>query len=69
MGRKWIIDVLADLRSFAEANDLPLLAEELGRTSRLAQAELASMEAGPRRAAEGHGTRYLSHRAGAGGGA
>lgn len=40
MRRTWIIDVLADLRSFAQANDLPHLADELARTARIAAAEL-----------------------------
>ena len=29
MGNDWIIDVLADLRSFAHNNELPLLAAQL----------------------------------------
>ena len=41
--KTWIIGVLADLRTFAERNDLPLLAEELEGTLRLARAEIASV--------------------------
>lgn len=37
----WIIDVLTDLKSFAEANDLPFLAASLEQTRRLAVIELA----------------------------
>jgi len=40
MGHKWIIDVLADLKSFAEANDLVLLADQLEQTTNVASAEI-----------------------------
>ncbi len=43
MGQKWIIDVLADLREFADQNGLPLLAHQLEVTSCVAQAEIASI--------------------------
>ena len=46
MGHKWIIDVLADLQSFAQANDLDLLAQQLEQTAEVALAELASNSAG-----------------------
>lgn len=42
MRSDWILDVLADLRSFAEANDLPQLAEQLDDTAIIAVAEFAS---------------------------
>jgi hypothetical protein len=42
MRSDWILDVLADLRSFAEANDLPRLAEQLDDTALIATAEFAS---------------------------
>lgn len=42
MQNDWILDVLADLRSFASANDLPLLAEQLDDTALIATAEFAS---------------------------
>lgn len=51
MGQKWIIDVIADLRAFADQNDLPLLAHQLEVTSCVAQAELASMHEGTPKAA------------------
>jgi predicted transcriptional regulator len=51
MGQKWIIDVIADLRSFADQNGLPLLAHQLDVTSTVAQEELAAMSAGALRAA------------------
>jgi hypothetical protein len=42
-GKKWIIDVLADLKAFAEQNDLPLLAAQLGETALLAMVEIAQV--------------------------
>lgn len=38
----WILDVLADLKSFAVANDLSALAEQLEDTTLVAAAEIAS---------------------------
>lgn len=38
----WILDVLADLKSFAAANGLPALAEQIDDTTLVAAAELAS---------------------------
>ncbi|SLN26233.1 hypothetical protein PSJ8397_01045 [Pseudooctadecabacter jejudonensis] len=46
MGQKWIIDVIADLRTFADQNGLPMLAHQLEVTSTVAQAELTSMQEG-----------------------
>jgi hypothetical protein len=37
MGNDWIIDVLADLRTFAQKNDLPLLAVQLDETALVAK--------------------------------
>ena len=51
MGQKWIIDVIADLRAFADQNGLPLLAQQLEVTSTVARAEIASMLEGAPRAA------------------
>jgi hypothetical protein len=42
MGRVWIIDVLADLRSFARDNDLPLLTAQLEEAGLVAAVEIAS---------------------------
>jgi len=42
MGRDWIIDVLADLRSFARDNDLPLLTAQLEEAGLVAEVEIAS---------------------------
>jgi hypothetical protein len=47
MRNDWIIDVLADLRRFAEANDLPLLAEQLDDTALVATAEIVARDEGP----------------------
>lgn len=44
MRSDWVLDVLADLRSFAEANALPLLAEQLDDTALVAMAEIASKD-------------------------
>lgn len=44
MQSDWILDVLADLRSFAMSNDLPALAEQLDDTALIALAEIAALE-------------------------
>lgn len=54
MGQKWIIDVIADLRVFADQNGLPLLAHQLDAASAVAQVELASVLEGAPRAANGN---------------
>ena len=41
MQYEWILDVLSDLRSFAQGNGLPALAEQLGDTSIVAATEIA----------------------------
>lgn len=41
MSKKWILDVLADLRAFAQMNDLPRLAEQLDETALIAAAEIS----------------------------
>ena len=40
MGQKWIIDVIADLRDFADRNGLPLLANQLEVTASVARIEI-----------------------------
>ena len=40
MSNDWMLDVLDDLRRFAELNDLPRLSRELKRTAGVARAEL-----------------------------
>lgn len=44
MRSDWILDVLADLRSFAMSNELPALAEQLDDTAIIALAEIAALE-------------------------
>lgn len=39
MGHKWIIDVLADLQSFAVLNEMPVLAAKLEETLVVARRE------------------------------
>jgi len=46
MTNDWIIDVLSDLRSFADANGLAHLADQLDATRLVALAELASHKQG-----------------------
>ena len=47
LGHDWIIDVLADLKSFAEANDMGQLAAQLDETTRVASAQIDALAAGP----------------------
>lgn len=42
MGRNWIIDVLADLHTFAARNELPLLAGELEKAKTVAVVEIGT---------------------------
>lgn len=44
MGNTWIIDVLADLRSFAIQNDLPNLADQLDEAMVVAREEVGVEE-------------------------
>ena len=46
MRSEWILDVLADMRSFAQANRLQTLADHLGEAQMIALAELASLGQG-----------------------
>lgn len=41
MSEQWIVDVLGDLRAFARANDLPVLADQLDEVMVVARVELA----------------------------
>ena len=50
MSNTWILDVLADLKSFAQRNDLNALAEQLDDTTLIAATEIASKEGGARSA-------------------
>jgi len=42
----WILDVLADLRAFAAANQLPRLAEQLDDAALIALAEMSAKREG-----------------------
>ncbi len=42
MTHKWILDVLTDLKEFAQDNDLPVLAGQLEDTTVIALAEMTS---------------------------
>ena len=43
MGSDWILDVLTDLKTFARANGMPALAEQLDDTTIVAMAEIAAV--------------------------
>lgn len=47
MDHRWIIDVLADIRTFAQGNGLPHLASELEETMLVAAVEIAQGTAAP----------------------
>ena len=47
MGQMWIIDVLADLESFASKNGLPLVADRMREAAVVATAEITSESEGP----------------------
>jgi hypothetical protein len=55
MRSDWILDVLADLKTFALSVDLPVLAEQLDDSALVALAEIASLE--ERTQARTHGQR------------
>ncbi len=46
MQYEWILDVLTDLKAFAQANGLSSLAEQLDDTSLVAAAEIAQVVGG-----------------------
>lgn len=53
MRRDWILDVLADLKAFARASDMPMLAEQLDDSALVALAEIALLEEKGQRAVQG----------------
>ncbi len=57
MRNDWILDVLADLKAFAQNNELTLLAEQLETTRRTALAEIASSNEGAPHAVQRDDTR------------
>lgn len=44
MRHSWILDVLRDLRSYAEMNDLPAIAAAAGQTLGIAETEIAAAQ-------------------------
>ena len=44
MAHEWVLDVLADLRTFADANALPALAAHLDEAGLIAAGELVSQD-------------------------
>ncbi len=67
MGHEWIIDVLADLKSFASTNDLPQLAAQLEEAAFIAHVEIDGRKEQPSRMTrgDGAGTRHIFASAGA----
>ena len=61
MQHDWILDVLADLKAYAQKNGLPALVRELNDTTLIAASEIASQEGKPAAAAAQHArsTGYL----------
>ncbi len=47
MGYDWIFDVLADLKSFAEANNMPALAAKADEALKVAKDEIAGLTEPP----------------------
>ncbi len=43
MSNEWMLDVLADLRRFADLNDMPGLSGELARVARVAREEIRAL--------------------------
>lgn len=64
MQNDWILDVLADLKSFAESNGLGALAQQLDDTAMIAAAEISSCTNGVQTKAYGDTD---SNRSGTGG--
>lgn len=68
MRSDWILDVLADLRTFALSSNLPALAEQLDDTALVAMAEIAALEQGTQGTVNGQDTADRFHNGGAGAG-
>lgn len=64
MNKDWVLDVLADLKSFARQNDLPSLAEQLDDTIMVAAADISRSQFSPSGMIASHEreTRNLDHR-------
>ena len=68
MEQNWIIDVLADLRSFARKNDMPLLTAQLEEAATVASGEIAFKAEAAARLTRGDSTETRQISAGAGSG-
>ena len=66
MKNDWILDVLADLRTFAQANGLEALADQLDDTRLVAATEIVSMAERAKAARNGEDAEAGSHPGGAG---
>ena len=55
MGNMWIIDVLSDLKTFAQLNGLAKLAAELDQTSEVAATELGVLAEAAKKSSLGNG--------------
>jgi hypothetical protein len=62
----WILDVLMDLKTFASANGLGKLAEQLDDTTLIAAAEIASQREKACAKADGENSRFEPDTGGAG---
>ncbi len=57
MANDWILDVIADLKTYAKKNGLPALADQLDETLLIAATEIASAEGkAPQAAMQNAGT-------------
>ncbi|OAN68978.1 hypothetical protein A8B82_04715 [Sulfitobacter sp. EhC04] len=68
MRSDWILDVLADLKTFALSSSLPALAEQLDDTALVAMAEIAALEQGTQGTVDGQDTANGFHNGGVGAG-
>lgn len=66
MRSDWILDVLTDLKTFATANDLPVLAEQLDDTAIVALAEIAALHERTQSKADGDDVKSGTHIGGVG---
>ena len=63
MANEWILDVLADLTSFAEKNDLHALSRQLVLTSQVAEIDLGATHGmSPHSTGQGFGHVGILHR-------
>ena len=63
---EWILDVLADLKTFASANGMGALAEQLDDTKLVAAAEIASQKEEARSLGHGEQGQFRSNLGGLG---